>query len=86
MTNKDFIYALGLLNYDGVIVGIGVILKRKLCNDTCRRSGEKHKLAKAGSEIHARILKKVGADKIIYPEMETGRRIANQLVHVIYAI
>lgn len=46
-----------------------------------KEAGAKYVLAKAGSEIHARILKKVGADKIIYPEMETGRRIANQLVH-----
>lgn len=30
VTNKDFIYALGLSNYDGVIVGIGIILKREL--------------------------------------------------------
>ena len=38
-------------------------------------------IAKAGSDLQARILKKVGADSIVFPELETGRRIANQLVH-----
>ena len=43
--------------------------------------GAKFVLAKAGSELHARILRKVGADKVIFPELETGRRIARQLVY-----
>lgn len=82
VTNKDFIYALGLSNYDGVIVGIGDNLEAGvMATILAKEAGAKYVLAKAGSEIHARILKKVGADKIIYPEMETGRRIANQLVH-----
>jgi len=34
---------------------------------------------KAQSEIHAKVLRKVGADKIIFPEKEMGMRIARNL-------
>jgi len=37
-------------------------------------------LTKAHSELHARILKKVGADMVVFPEKETGIRIANNLM------
>ena len=37
-------------------------------------------IAKAQSELHERILKKVGADSIIRPEKEMGTRIARSLV------
>ena len=36
-------------------------------------------LAKAQTELQAKVLKKVGADKIIFPEKESGIRIANNL-------
>lgn len=82
VTNRDFIETLGLSNYDGVIVGIGDNLEAGvMATILAKEAGAVYVLAKAGSELHARILKKVGADKIIYPEMESGRRIANQLVH-----
>ncbi len=82
VTNKDFIDTLGLSNYDGVIIGIGDDLEAGVMTTILvKEAGAKYVLAKAGSELQARILRKVGADKIIYPELETGRRVANQLVY-----
>jgi hypothetical protein len=37
-------------------------------------------LAKAQTELQAKVLKKVGADRIIFPEKETGIRIAHNLM------
>ena len=37
-------------------------------------------MAKASTEVHQRILEKVGADRIILPEQEMGRRIAANLI------
>ena len=37
-------------------------------------------VAKASSEIHERVLRKIGADRIILPEQEMGIRIANNLI------
>lgn len=82
VTNKEFLQSLGLSNYDGVIVGIGDDLAAGVMTTIlAKEAGAKFIIAKAGSELQARILKKVGADSIVFPELETGRRIANQLVH-----
>lgn len=82
VSNREFVESLGLSNYDGVIIGIGDDLEAGvMATILAKEAGAKFVLAKAGSELHARILRKVGADKIVFPELETGRRIANQLVH-----
>ena len=82
ITNKEFIVSLGLSNYDAVIIGIGDDLEAGVMGTIlAKEEGAKMVLAKAGSELQAKILRKVGADKIIFPERESGIRIANQLVH-----
>lgn len=81
LTNKDFIGSLGLSNYDAVIIGIGDDLEASvMATILAKESGAKMILAKAGSELQARILRKVGADSIVFPEQESGIRIGNQLV------
>ena len=37
-------------------------------------------IAKAHDELHARLLLKVGADKIVFPERDMGRRMAHNLI------
>ena len=82
ITSKEIIESLGLSNYDVVIIGIGDDLSAcVMATILAKEVGAKFVLAKAGSELHARILRKVGADKVIFPELETGRRIARQLVY-----
>ena len=34
-------------------------------------------IAKAGGPLHARILERIGADRVVYPEMEAGIRVAH---------
>lgn len=59
VTNKDFIYALGLSNYDGVIVGIGDNLEAGvMATILAKEAGAKYVLAKAGSEFMQEYLKK----------------------------
>ena len=66
VTDADAIHSLGIRNFDGAIVAIGEM-------------GIPFVLAKAQTELQAKVLKKVGADKIIFPEKESGIRIANNL-------
>jgi len=42
--------------------------------------GIKYIVAKAQNELYGKILEKVGADKIIYPERDMGIRVAHSLV------
>lgn len=82
VTDKEFMYSLGLSNYDGIVIGIGDNLESSvMATILAKEAGAKYILAKAGNDIHARILKKVGADRVIYPEYDAGIRTANQLMH-----
>lgn len=46
-----------------------------------KEMGIKTVIAESTSEIHGRILQKVGADKIIFPEKDMGERLAKSLSH-----
>ena len=37
-------------------------------------------LAKAVDDLHAKVLRKVGADRVVFPEREMGQRVARSLV------
>lgn len=81
VTDADAIHSLGIRNFDGAIVAIGENLEASvLVTIISKELGIPYVLAKAQSELQAKVLKKVGADKIVFPEKETGIRIANNLV------
>lgn len=42
-----------------------------------KRLGVRNVIAKAGSQLHAEILARVGADRVVLPERETGLRLAH---------
>jgi trk system potassium uptake protein TrkA len=42
-----------------------------------KRLGVRNVIAKAGDRLHAEILTRVGADRVILPEQETGARLAH---------
>ena len=72
---------LGLSNMDGVIVAItGNLNASIMATIICKEAGVPYILAKAGEQIHFTILKKVGADKVIVPEKESGLRVARNLI------
>ncbi len=72
---------LGAKNFDAAIIGIGSNMEKSiLCTILAKEAGVPYILAKANSEIHAKILRKVGADLAILPEQEIGIRMANRLL------
>ena len=42
--------------------------------------GAKHIVAKARNELHGKMLQKIGADRVVYPERDMGKRVAHNLV------
>jgi trk system potassium uptake protein TrkA len=42
--------------------------------------GVKHVVAKAQSELHAKLLYKIGVDRVVFPERDMGIRLAHNLV------
>lgn len=77
----DAFAALGLRNMDGVVVAITENLEASIVTVMmCSEAGIPRIFAKSRNKTHEKILKSVGAHKIIYPEMEMGKRIAKYIV------
>ncbi len=70
----------GIRNVDVVIVGIGSDLKASIMATLLvKEMGVKYVVAKAQDEMHAKVLKKIGADRVIFPERDMGIRLAYNL-------
>lgn len=80
LSNADAIKDLGLGEMDAAVVAIGSDLTASImCVMVAKEQGIPYVVAKAYNERMGLILKKIGADKIIYPEKETGERTAKML-------
>ncbi|MBV7389874.1 MULTISPECIES: potassium channel family protein [Enterococcus] len=73
--------SLGIRNFDYVIVAIGEDIQASiLVTLMVKEMGVPTVLAKAQNEYHARVLEKIGADRVVHPERDMGNRIAHNLV------
>ena len=80
LANEEEIKELGIKNMDVVVVAMGAALGPSIMSVVvAKEQGVPLVVAKASSERMASILKKVGADKVINPEAETGVRSAKIL-------
>ena len=52
-----------------------------ICTALLRQMGAQRVIARANDELHARILKLVGAHQIVNPEREFGERFASTIMH-----
>ena len=91
LTNEDEIVALGLQNMDIVIICMGGNVAASIMSVTiAKEQGVPKVIAKASSPRMKNILKRVGADKIIDPELEGGIRsariLASQHIHDYFEI
>lgn len=67
---------------DCVVVAIGDDFESSvLITQLCKELGIKNIICKALTEQQGKVLKSVGADKIVYPEEEMGERLAEHLLH-----
>lgn len=81
VTDTEELENLGIRNFDGAIIGIGENLEASvMATILVKELGVDYILAKANNEMHGKILKKVGADTVIFPEKEMGIRIANNVL------
>lgn len=82
VTDPEVLSGLGIRNFDGAIVAIGKDLEASIMAAMLlKEMGIRHVLAKAQSDIHAKVLRRVGADMVVFPEKEMGIRYANNLIH-----
>lgn len=81
ITDPDVIKQLGISNFDAVIVSMAENLEASVMAITlCKEAGVGTVIAKCKNELHGKILSRVGADKIVFPEKESGIRLAKNLL------
>lgn len=72
--------AVGMRNIDVAIVAIGSEIKASIMATlVVKELGVKYVVAKAQDELHAKVLYKIGADRVIFPERDMGVRLAYNL-------
>ena len=81
VTDPDVIRELGIANVDVVIIAMANNLEASVMAVTlCKEIGVKTFIAKCANEMHQKILLRVGADKVVFPENESGIRLARNLL------
>lgn len=72
--------ALGVRNFDCAVVALGSdVGNSALVTLNLKELGLKQVVCKAQSHVHQRVLEKIGADRVIFPEHEMGVKLAQGL-------
>ncbi len=81
VTDAEVISRLGIGNIDTVIICMASNLEAGVMAVTlCKEAGVKSVIAKCANEMHQKILLRVGADQVVFPENESGTRLAKNLL------
>jgi trk system potassium uptake protein TrkA len=77
-SDEDALRAAGAADFDNAIVAISSQTEASIfATMALKRLGVRHVIAKAGSQLHGEILGRIGADRVVLPERETGERLAH---------
>lgn len=80
-TDENSLRALGIRNFDVAVITIGSDIQAStMATLLVKEMGVKYIIAKANTEIHAKVLYKIGADRVVFPERDMGVRVAHNLV------
>lgn len=80
-TDERALKRLGIRNFDCVILSVGDDIRASILSTVLmKEQGAQYLVAKASDALHARLLEKTGADKVVLPEYEAGVRLARSLV------
>ena len=81
VTDPEVIARLGITEVDTVVICMAGNLEASVMAVTlCKEAGVKNVIAKCANEMHQKILQRVGADEVVFPENESGVRLAKNLV------
>ncbi|UWP61275.1 potassium channel family protein [Ruminococcus gauvreauii] len=81
MTNPKAVHSLGLESIDVAVIALAEDMETSIMGTILvKEANVPYVLAKAVSALHATILKKIGADEVVFPEQDSGVRLARNLV------
>ena len=77
-SDEDALRAAGAGEFNTAIVAVSSDAEPSIfATMVLKRLGVRNVIAKAGSVLHGEILSRVGADRVVFPERETGLRLAH---------
>ncbi len=80
-TDEDALKAIGVRNFDVVVVAIGQDIQASILTTLILKDlGVPNIVVKAQNELHGKVLGKIGADKVVFPERDMGLRVAHHLI------
>ncbi|KQU60531.1 TrkA family potassium uptake protein [Rossellomorea marisflavi] len=80
-TDESVLKSLGIRNFDHVIVAIGDNIQSSILTTIMLKEiGVKKITVKAQNDYHEKVLRKIGANQVVHPERDMGRRIAHNIV------
>ena len=80
-TIRDNLVSLGIADMDHIVVSTGPNLEPSIIAVLLLKElGARHIVAKALSADHEKILRKVGADEVAFPERDAGEKAAQRLL------
>ncbi|MDP4152956.1 MAG: TrkA family potassium uptake protein [Bacillota bacterium] len=78
--DENVLRSIGIRNFDCVIVAVSNHLESSvLISLMLKEMGVKYVVSKVQSEMHAKVLQKIGVDKIVFPEKDMGMKVAQSL-------
>ncbi len=81
VTDAEVISRLGIGSIDTVIICMANNFEASVMAVTlCKEAGVKTVIAKCANEMQQKILSRVGADQVVFPENESGIRLAKNLL------
>lgn len=79
-TQPSALQEAGIPDFDTVIVAIGNYIQESIITTlNVKEAGVANVVAKASTEIHGKLLQRVGADHVVFPEFEMGCELARSI-------
>ena len=78
--DENVLRSIGVRNFDCAVVAVSNDLESSvLISLMLKDMGVKYVVSKAQSDLHAKVLQKIGVDKIVFPEKDMGMKVAQSL-------
>jgi len=80
-TDENALRSIGIDNFDVAIITIGEDIQSSIMvTILVKELGVKYIIAKAKNDLHGKVLRKIGVDRVVLPEKEMAIRVAHNLV------
>lgn len=82
VSSENVLPELGISNFDVAVISLVSNFQASILSAlVCKEMGIPMIIAKARDDVHARVLQRIGANKVVFPERDSGIRLAHSLTH-----